>query len=255
MPFVRAGDLNVHYSEAGAGTPIILVHGNWGSCSWWEPTLTRLPASFRGLAYDVRGRGQTEGPDNGYTMPELAADLGAFADALGLDRFHLVGHSLGTAIAMQYVLDAPQRVLTLTVVAPAWVDGMPAAYANLDAQRALKDNFHLFATSLKALAPALPADGYWDRLVAEGHAQRLEAALKNADALLTWKPGDRLRTTGVPALVIDGANDPLTGGNVARAADVLNARAVVLPGIGHSPIVEAPDTFVALLIDHISRTA
>src|SRR5438105_2919936 len=122
MPFVKAGDLNVHYIEAGTGTPLILVHGNWGSCAWWEPTLTRLPAGYRGIAYDVRGRGQTVGQDSGYTMPELAADLGAFADALGLDRFHLVGHSLGTAIAMQYTLDHPARVRTLTVVAPAWVD-------------------------------------------------------------------------------------------------------------------------------------
>jgi pimeloyl-ACP methyl ester carboxylesterase len=255
MPFVQAGDLNVHYIEQGAGTPIVFVHGNWGSAAWWEPVLARLPAGYHGIAPDVRGRGKTEGPDSDYTMPALAADLRAFADALGLDRFHLVGHSLGTAIAMQFALDNPQRVRTLTVVAPAWVDGMPALLNNPAGQEALKANKALFGQALKALAPAAPADAYWQRLVDEGHEQRLEAALRNVPACLNWTPGDRLRDTGVPALVIDGAQDILTGGpNAERAAVALGARHVVMPDVGHSPNIEAPDAFVALLLAHIKES-
>jgi len=255
MPFVRAGDLNVHYLEQGAGMPIVFVHGNWGSAAWWEPVLARLPAGYHGIAPDVRGRGQTEGPDSDYTMPSLAADLRAFADALELDRFHLVGHSLGTAIAMQFALDNPQRVRTLTVVAPAWVDGMPEMLNNPTGQEALKANKALFGQALKALAPAAPADAYWQRLVDEGHEQRLVAALRNVPACLNWKPGDRLRESGVPALVIDGAQDILTGGaNAERAAAALGARHVVMPDVGHSPNIEAPDAFVALLLEHIKES-
>ena len=252
MPMLHAADLDVHYIESGdpRGTPALFVHGNWGTASWWEPLLGRLPAGYRGLAYDVRGRGQTVGPDSSYAIEALAADLLAFATAAGAPRFHLVGHSLGTAIAMQAALDAPDRIRSLAAIAPAWVDGMPAAYNVPAGQIAIKQDAALFATALKPLAPTAPDDDLWRRLVREGHGQRIEAALRNLDALLAWKPGDRLRAIPAPKLVIAGALDPLTGGpNAERAAAALGAKLVVLDGVGHSPNIEAPDRVMALLAE------
>ena len=184
MPVLHTADLDVHYIESGdpRGTPVLFVHGNWGTSSWWEPLLGRLPAGYRGLAYDVRGRGRTVGPDSSYAIDALAADLLAFATAAGAERFHLVGHSLGTAIAMQAALDAPDRIRSLAAIAPAWVDGMPAAYNVPAGQIAIKQDAALFATALKPLAPTAPDDAYWTRLVAEGHAQRVEIAEGSFDA-------------------------------------------------------------------------
>jgi pimeloyl-ACP methyl ester carboxylesterase len=253
MPFVKAGDLNVYYIEQGQGEPVLFVHGNWVTNTSWLPVLDLLPAGLRGIAPDMRGRGKTEGPDSGYTIPELAQDLRAFADALGLDRFHLVAHSLGSAVAMQFALESPERVLSLTVPAPAWVDGMPEAYNMPAAQQAIKDNKELFAGALKMMMPSLPEGDLWQRLVDEGHEQRIEATMANLPALLEWKPGDSLRETGVPTLVISGAHDALTGGdNARRAAQALGAEEIVMPGVGHSPNVEAPNRFVELLVEHIS---
>jgi pimeloyl-ACP methyl ester carboxylesterase len=252
MPMVRAAGLDVHYIEAGdpAGVPIIFVHGNWGSASWWEPLLARLPAGHRGIAYDVRGRGATTGPDSSYAIDALAADLLAFASTLRAERFHLVGHSLGTAIAMQAALDAPDRVRSLAVIAPAWVDGMPAAYNAPAVQIAMKNDEALFAAALKPLAPTVPDDDYWKRLVRQGHAQRLAAALGNLDALLAWRPGDGLAAITAPRLVIVGALDPLTGGaNEERAAAALGTKLVTLGGVGHSPNVEVPDQVAGRLAE------
>ena len=253
MATVTTGDSTVHYLEQGEGTPVILIHGNWATGAWWEPVLARLPPGWHGLAPDLRGRGATVGPDTGYTLPALSADVLAFATALGLDRFHLVGHSLGSGVALQMALDAPERLLSLTAVSPAWVDGMPAAYNVPASQEALLADPALFAQTLKMMAPAAPADAYWDRLVATGHRQSRAATLENLPALVAWQPGDRLQATGVPALVISGEGDPLTGGaNADRAAAALNARHIVLPGVGHSPIIEAPETVVALLVQHMT---
>ena len=252
MPHIPAGDLNVFYLEKGEGTPVVFVHGNWTTSTEWEPVLERLPAGVRGLAPDVRGRGQTTGPDNTYTMPELAADLRAFVDALGLDTFHLVSHSLGSAIALQFALESPERLRTLTVLAPGWVDGMPAAYNVPAAQQALHDDPALFAQALRFQMPTLPDGDLWQRLVAEGHQQRVSATLANLPALLDWQPGEALRAITVPTLVLSGAQDALTGGaNAERAAAVLNTSSVVIEGVGHSPNVEAPDRFMALLLAHI----
>ena len=252
MPFARAGDLNVYYVEQGQGEPVLFVHGNWVTSTSWLPVLERLPAGLRGIAPDVRGRGKTEGPDSGYTIPELAQDLRAFVDALGLDRFHLAAHSLGSAMAMQLALESPERVISLTVLSPAWVDGMPEAYNAPAAQQALKDNIDIYAQALKMMMPTLPEGDLWRRLVDEGHEQRIEATLRNLPALLEWKPGDSLRQTGVPTLVVSGEHDPLTGGvNAHRAAQALGAEEVVIPGVGHSPNIEAPDRFVELLVGHV----
>lgn len=253
MPFVKTADLNVYFIEKGAGRPIVFVHGNWATCSWWEPVMERLPPGWRGIAYDVRGRGHTEGPDSTYSIPELAADLGAFVDALGLDTFDLVGHSLGSAIAMQYALDHGGRLTSLTVVSPAWVNGMPAIFNLPDDQRALKADPELFRQRLKMTAPGAPDDAFWQRLAAEGHEQRLSATLRNLPMLIEWKPGDHLKEIGVPKLVVSGALDLITGGaNAERAATALGAAQVVMQDVGHSPNVEAPDALVALLLAHIS---
>ena len=84
----------------------------------------------------------------------------------------------------------------------------------------------------------------------EGHAQRLDAALRNLEALLAWRPGDRLAAITAPTLVIAGALDPLTGGaNADRAAAALGAKLVTLDGVGHSPNIEAPQRVAALLAE------
>ncbi|MBV8675888.1 MAG: alpha/beta fold hydrolase [Planctomycetaceae bacterium] len=248
MTFIRSGDLNVHYLEHGSGMPIILLHGNWATCSWWEPVLARLPGDRRGLAYDLRGRGRTFGPDSGYSIPALADDLRTFVEALGLDAVHLVGHSLGSAVAMQFALDHPARVRSLTAVAPVWVDGMPEEAIQPERQRALKADRTLFGMALRAIAPTVPDDDYWRRLVAEGHAQRLEASLAAPVALANWRPGDRLRSIPCPKLVIGGARDILISvPTVERAAQALGVASVILPGVGHSPNIEAPDQLVRYL--------
>lgn len=254
MPTIKATDLDIHYIEHGTGRPIIFIHGNWATAAWWELVLARLPPGLRGIAYDLRGRGQTNGPDSTYAIPALADDLAAFIDALDLPTCDLVGHSLGSAIAMHYALEHPERTRTLTVVAPAWVDGMPPAYNLPDDQRAVKADPVRFAQRLKLLAPSAPDDPFWQRLVEEGHRQRLTATLCNLPMLVAWQPGDHLRTITAPKLVICGALDLLTGGaNAERAAAALDATLIVMPGVGHSPLIEAPDAFMTLLVTHLSK--
>jgi pimeloyl-ACP methyl ester carboxylesterase len=253
MPFVRAHDLNVYYLEQGSGTPVVFVHGNWATSSWWEPVLARLPDGWRGVACDLRGRGRTEGPDSDYSIPSLAADLWAFAKALGLSSFHLVGHSLGSAVVMQLALDRPAQVRSLAVVAPVWVDGLPEAANTPARQQALKADPALFGTTLKSLVPTVPDDEFWKRLLAEGHAQRLTAALGALRALASWKPGDRLRSIPCPKLVVGGEQDILVTAPVAeRAAEALGARRVIMPGVGHAPNIEAPDSLLCHLVEHCS---
>lgn len=255
MPFVKTDNANIYYIEQGSGDPVMLIHGNWSTSSWWEPVLARLPDNLRGIAYDVRGRGQTTISAGDYSIQTLASDLRDFADALKLDHFHLVGHSLGSAIAMQFALDHPGYVRSLTALSPSWVDGMPADYNMPDGHRAFKADRELLGQALKAVAPSVPDDAFWQRLVTEGFEQDMDATIETLNTLQDWQPGDQVREIAVPKLVVGGEQDLLTGGAVAvRAAEALGARHVVLPDIGHSPNIEAPDVFVQLLIEHFATT-
>ncbi|MEN9933710.1 MAG: hypothetical protein RLZZ387_289 [Chloroflexota bacterium] len=254
MPFVQAGDVRVHYIEAGAGDPLLLLHGNWATSSWWEPLLARLPEGLRGIAPDMRGRGRTEGPDTDYSIPSLAADALALLDALGLERVHLLGHSLGAGVAIQLALEHPERARSLVALAPPWVDGMPLLLYNPARQVMLKENRALFAAAIKAQAPSVEDGEYWQRLVDEGHGQSLAATLGAHDSTRDWRPGDSLRAIPCPKLVISGEHDLLLSPEVCeRAAQALGARHVTVPGVGHSANVEAPDRLATIVWQHVAQ--
>lgn len=226
----------------------MLVHGNWGSRVWWEPVLERVPTGVRCIAYDVRGRGGTRGPAGNGTFAALASDLDTFARALDFGRFGLVGHSLGSAIAMQYALDHHESLSALVAVSPAWVDGMPEALVSDAHQQRLAADPGYLDAGLRAITPAAARDALWERIVGAGRAQSLETALAAQAALAGWSPGDALRSVTVPATVIVGALDPLTTPAVARrAAEALGTELVVMDGVGHGPMLEAPDRFCEIL--------
>ncbi|MDI1483310.1 alpha/beta fold hydrolase [Polyangium sp. y55x31] len=251
MPSLQAGSLTIHWSTRGdeRGEPVVFVHGNWTTSLFWRPVLDRLPARYRAVAPDLRGRGQSRTEEHDYSVPRLAEDLVVLMDALGLSSAHLVGHSLGTAVVLELALSARARARSLTLVAPAWPDGMPRAYHLPERQRLAQENIAIFGAAFRAIAPTAPDDAFFQELLTESHGQRPEATMATLDALCDWAPGDKLRAlAGVPALVVGGERDMLSTREVgARTADLLGARHEILPGVGHSPNLEAPDTLVALL--------
>jgi pimeloyl-ACP methyl ester carboxylesterase len=108
--FVEARGLRFHVAEAGEGPPLVLLHG-WPQHWWmWREVMPALARRFRVVAPDLRGLGWTDAPDGPYDKPTLAADMLAVADALGLERFRLMGHDWGALTAILMCRDAPERV-------------------------------------------------------------------------------------------------------------------------------------------------
>src|SRR5215471_538580 len=98
--------IQTHYQARGEGPDVVLIHGLCSSlASWYNGTMPSLvSAGFRVTVYDLRGHGLSELTPNGYSSYEMAEDLKAFLDGLGIDRVLLAGHSFGGAIAMHFVL-------------------------------------------------------------------------------------------------------------------------------------------------------
>jgi len=107
---------------AGPGEGVLFVHGNVSSSLFWQQSLLDVGATgrHRVLAVDLRGYGETEplAIDATRGMRDWADDIGALIDALGLTRVHLVGWSMGAGVVLQYLLDAPDRVASVALVAP-----------------------------------------------------------------------------------------------------------------------------------------
>lgn len=123
-------------SSGAAGTPVIFVHGNASSSTFWEDVMLALPREFRALAPDLRGYGDTEDKviDATRGTGDFVDDLLALMDALDIDKAHFAGHSMGGTIVMSLIAQAPERVLSATLVNPGspygfggskGVDGQP----------------------------------------------------------------------------------------------------------------------------------
>ncbi len=108
---------HVYFAGPEDGAPVVFVHGNCASALHWEETMLALPEGFRGIAPDLRGYGWTEAAPIDATrgMRDWADDLDALMGALDIERFHLVGHSMGGGVAMRYTIDHPEKVLSLTL--------------------------------------------------------------------------------------------------------------------------------------------
>ena len=115
------------------GTPILFIHGNVSSATWWEEVMIALPDGFRGIAYDQRGYGDAD-PDKKIDatrgMGDLADDAIALLDHLQIEKTHLVGLSLGSSVVWQLMMDAPERFLTVTQISPGSPFGFGATKDN-----------------------------------------------------------------------------------------------------------------------------
>jgi pimeloyl-ACP methyl ester carboxylesterase len=119
--YVQAGVIRMHVAEAGAGEPVVLLHGWPQHWYCWRRVLPRVAERHRVICPDLRGFGWSDAPASWYSKRELAADVLALLDALGLERVRLVGHDWGGFVAFLAALRAPERfssLLAFSIVHP-----------------------------------------------------------------------------------------------------------------------------------------
>jgi non-heme chloroperoxidase len=113
--------VRLNYAEGGdvGGRPVVLLHGYTDSWFSYSRVLPLLAPEYRAYAPSQRGHGDSERPVGGYAMADFAADVIAFMDALGLPQATVVGHSMGSLVAMETALAAPERVERLVLIGSA----------------------------------------------------------------------------------------------------------------------------------------
>jgi pimeloyl-ACP methyl ester carboxylesterase len=116
MPEIDTGEITLYYEEQGSGDPILFLHGFTLDRRMWRRQMDYFSKRFRVIAYDSRGHGKSSCPESGYSRADRVVDLRNFADKLSLNKFHLVGLSMGGATALGYAIDYPETLLSLTLV-------------------------------------------------------------------------------------------------------------------------------------------
>src|SRR5262245_55117226 len=116
MSVARINGANLCYCQCGSGEDVVLVHGLAANRAFWGLDLvSTLARSYRVTTFDLRGHGHSEMTPAGYRMEDLVADLAGLFDHLDIGQAHLVGHSWGGTVALQFALSQPWRITSLAV--------------------------------------------------------------------------------------------------------------------------------------------
>lgn len=243
--------VRLRYAEQGdpEGRPVVMLHGYTDSSFSFSRVLPLLDPGLRVLALDLRGHGDSQRPPDGYALGDLAADVLAFLDELGLERATIVGHCMGSLVAQRVALEAPRRVERLVLVSSMTsarrIEGMEELRGAVEALDGEVPEAFAREFQESTVYGALPRE-FMDGVVAE--SLKLPARVWRAvlEGLLADEHTPRLAEIQTPTLILWGERDALLG-RAEQVALVTSLRGSVLkvyPETGHSPQWERPELFV-----------
>lgn len=253
--------VTLSYCEQGSpdGVPVLLLHGITDSLRSFDLVLPHLPASVRAIAVSQRGHGDSSRPLEGHRPRDIAADLAALLDALGVARAVVVGHSMGSVVAQRFALDHPERTLDLVLMgAFARVADHPAWQGIAEEAAGLPDPVPvdlIAAFQASTLAQPVSAE-YFEVVVQE--SRKVSAHVWRAIAAGFRQEDHRaaLGAVQAPTLAVWGDQDIYCSraDQDALLAAIPGARLLVYAGAGHALHWEQPARFAADLVAFVGRS-
>jgi len=245
---IAADGTRLHVVEQGRGDPVLWLQGLNAPAAAWSVQLAHFSQTHRGIAPDARGVGQSDAPPGPYTTRLLADDALAVLDALKISRAHVVGLSLGGAVAQELALARPDRVRSLALL-DTFAAQDPRSRALLESWRVIYPIAPREAWEKQAYAWLFTAK-FWRseanvraalRFARTQPYQSVQGFQGQVDAALSHDARDRLGSLRMPVAVIHGALDQLSP--VANAEELARlipgAELTVIPDVGHAANLEA----------------
>ncbi len=246
---VSANGLEMYYEASGEGEPLVVLHGAYMSIPTMGEIIPQLAETRRVYAVELQGHGRTADVDRPITYPNLADDVAAFMDAVGLERADVFGYSMGGATALQLAVRHPAKVDQLVLASVGYdVEGLQPEFERMLPQMTPE---MLLGTPFEAEYRALAPDPEGFR----GLAEKLIALEHEPQA---WEA--EVRALEAPALLIVGDADVVTlehavamfrllgGGAMGDMGSPLPAsRLAVLPASSHTAVINQPELLHALI--------
>ena len=259
---VRVNGITLHYLDWGPAEapPVVLLHGITGHARVWDHLAERLLPGRRVLALDQRGHGDSyPAPDDDYRVGAMADDVAAFAGSLRLDRFALVGHSMGGRIAIKYAADHAARLERLVIIdigpdinlaglqrvrdmmakSPERIESEEWAVEYIRRANPLQD-VRMLRERVRHGLKRLP-DGELTWKYAKGLRDMMREGRR--DAVDLWEPLPRIPC---PTLIVRGAESDILAPEVAKkmAERLPDGHVVEIEGAGHTVPADRPEEFV-----------
>jgi 3-oxoadipate enol-lactonase len=261
MSATGADAVRLHHRVDGDPTaPAVVLGPSIGTgLGMWQPQVEALAERWRVIRVDTRGHGGSPVPDGPYSVEDLAADVLATVDDLGVDQFGYCGVSLGGAVGQQLALDEPDRVRSLVLCCTAARFGEPGGWH----ERAQRVRAEGTGWLVEASRERWFTEGFRSR--APEQVEQLLSMLRDTppqgyagccEALAGFDSRSRLADITAPTLVVASAEDPATpperGSELADG--ITGAELLVVPQAAHLANVECADRVSAAIVEHLERT-
>jgi 3-oxoadipate enol-lactonase len=261
MPLIDANGLRLYCEVQGDGEPLLMVMGLGADHLAWALQVPALSEHFKVITFDNRDCGQSSYVDHPYEITDMAADTIALADALELDSFHLVGASMGGAIAQEVALGWPERVRTLTLAITfggggAWGRKMGRMLAADVVRRTYEENVDhlmLLCFSEQLFDETERITFLRQQMLANPYPQRPEGFARQAEASGRHEARERVTSLGMPVHVIGAGHDILVPAwkSEELAELIPDAKLTIIEGAPHGLNLERPDEFNAAVLDFL----
>jgi len=261
VPHLQTNGQRLYYESHGGGEPLVCIMGLGGDVSGWRSQVPVFAREYRTIVFDNRDVGRSSYAEEPYEIEDMAADTIGLADGLGLGRFHLIGISMGGAIAQQVALAQPERITTLTLcvsyaAAGRW--GRDRARLQAEAAADKSDEALLEELMLLTLSEAIyetteDLPTVREFVLSYPYRQRRDGFIRQILAGATHEARDRLSGLTMPVHVIGAEQDLLVPVWKSRqlAALIPGARLSVIDGAAHAVNVEHARAFNALVLEFL----
>jgi 3-oxoadipate enol-lactonase len=264
MPTIQANGQTLYYEVHGEGDPLLLVMGLAADTMAWALQVPAFSAHYRTVIFDNRDVGQSSMAEGPYEITDMARDTLALADALELESFHLVGVSMGGAIAQEVALAAPDRVRTLTL-AMTWPKGgawaaklseLWSARVEHMSREQRVDELMLLTLSEDFFENAEGVAWLRDLMLQNPHPQPADAFARQLDASSRHDTRERLGSVAMPTHVIGAEHDILVPVWKSRelAELIPGARLSVVDAGPHGANLERAEEFNRLVLDFLDQS-
>ncbi|MGD9944297.1 MAG: alpha/beta fold hydrolase [Burkholderiaceae bacterium] len=257
--YIEVNGIRIRYRIEGSGDWLVLIHGVGGRLEQWDQFVALLDGRYRTLRFDQRGMGESSKPPGPYHIDDFVADADALLQALGVERCHLAGCSLGALVAQGFALAHPEKLRKLILLAGIAgrtdeekrlvqerlrivADGIPGQHFENSVVRWFTDEFRqlhpevieAYAASHRSNDPKAYAAAY--------------AVLANTDF------AERLHEISVPTLIVTGEHDKGSNPRMARLMHerIAGSQLFILPRLRHSLLIEGPQQVLQVVEPFLS---
>jgi pimeloyl-ACP methyl ester carboxylesterase len=245
--YVQVPEGRIHYVKHGTGFPIIMTH-SMGQ-SWWgfEDVLGPLGENHTCYAMDMLGHGDSDKPLKDFSWLDMARSVVHFMEALNIQKAHLMGVSVGAALAVEVASSHPELVDRVVLVGcPVWGPAHAAEMIKLPGMMWDENGMYVTKTREQLIEGASFADPS-PQVVAKFNELWSHAGRSTYDifvALAWYDIISRLKHIKAPTMILYGEKDFLRDGEEILRHNIPNSRKVVMAGLGHHPPTEDPDGFL-----------